>query len=205
MLQHTPCQCQKIITLFDELFAHSHHTKLVCALCDGRYGEADEPVYEPANAVRSYHQLVFAHGYFSSALHEISHWCVAGSARRLLEDFGYWYQPDGRSALEQAEFEKVEIKPQAIEWLLSLASNTVFVASADNLSGEKCDDLAFRLLLSAQARRYLAHGLPTRAALLLSKLQQTYGGQVTIEKLYWPEEAYKCDLSNAVISSTEAP
>jgi hypothetical protein len=111
MLKHTQCQCQIIITLFDELFLHSHNTQLLCALCDGRYGEADEPVYEPANAVHSHHQLVFAHGYFSSALHEISHWCVAGSSRRLLEDFGYWYQPDGRSALEQAEFEKVEIKP----------------------------------------------------------------------------------------------
>jgi len=191
MLKHTQCQCQIIITLFDELFLHSHNTQLLCALCDGRYGEADEPVYEPANAAHSHHQLVFAHGYFSSALHEISHWCVAGSSRRLLEDFGYWYQPDGRSALEQAEFEKVEIKPQAIEWLLSLASKTVFVASADNLSGEQCDDVAFRLALSAQARCYLSNGLPDRAALLLLTLQRKFGGQVSLDQLYWLEEAYK--------------
>ncbi|GAM69307.1 transporting ATPase [Vibrio sp. JCM 19236] len=26
-------------------------------------------------------------------MHEIAHWCVAGPKRRLLEDFGYWYEP----------------------------------------------------------------------------------------------------------------
>jgi len=182
------CQCQKIITLFNRLFVETDNTRLLCALCDGRHGELDEPVYEPANARQACHQIVFAHGYFASALHEISHWCVAGKARRLLEDFGYWYRPDGRSQQQQAEFEKVEVKPQALEWLFSLASQREFVASADNLAGEECDDLAFRLAVSAQARAYFSYGLPPQAALLFSQLQQAYGGQVALNQLYWAEE-----------------
>ncbi len=50
---------------------------------------------------------------FASALHEISHWCIAGKARRELVDFGYWYCPDGRDAMTQSQFEDVEVKPQA--------------------------------------------------------------------------------------------
>ena len=188
MPKHPQCQCHEIITLFDGLFAESHNTRLLCALCDGRYGELDEPVYEPPNAQRSCHRIVFAHGYFASALHEISHWCVAGLERRLLEYFGYWYRPDGRSQQQQTAFEMVEVKPQALEWLFSMASRRVFVASADNLAFEETDDLAFRLAVSAQARAYFSHGLPTQAALLLSRLQQTYGGQVVLDQLYWPEE-----------------
>jgi elongation factor P hydroxylase len=188
MPTYSKCQCQEIIYLFDGLFAESLNTRLVCALCDGRHDELDEPVYEPANPQRAYHQIVFAHGYFASALHEISHWCVAGKERRLLEDFGYWYRPDGRTKQQQVEFEKVEVKPQALEWLFSIASKRVYVVSADNLAGEECDDLAFRLAVSAQARGYFTHGLPPQAALLLSQLKQTYKGQVTLDQLYWPEE-----------------
>jgi elongation factor P hydroxylase len=185
---HSKCQCQEIINLFDGLFAELLNTRLVCALCDGRHGELDEPVYEPATRQRAGHQIVFAHGYFASALHEISHWCVAGKGRRLLTDFGYWYRPDGRTKQQQIEFEKVEVKPQALEWLFSIASGRAFVASADNLGGEACDDLAFRLAVSAQARAYFTQGLPPQAALLLAQLKQTYEGQLTLDQLYWPEE-----------------
>lgn len=174
--------------VFDQLFLESHNTRLICALCDGRFGERDEPIYEPANDHVSCHQIVFAHGYFSSALHEISHWCVAGKDRRLLEDFGYWYRPDGRTQQQQSEFEQVEIKPQAIEWLLSLACGRSFVASADNLSGEVSSDLAFRLAVSAQARSYFQQGLPAQAAELFTKLKLVFGGNVSLEQLYWPEE-----------------
>tara|TARA_B110000503_G_scaffold6818_1_gene9241 strand:+ start:1629 stop:2216 length:588 start_codon:yes stop_codon:yes gene_type:complete len=182
------CQCHDIINLFNGLFAKSNNTRLLCAVCDGRHGDLDQPVYEPANSQRESHQIVFAHGYFASALHEISHWCVAGKGRRLLEDFGYWYRPDGRSLQQQEAFEKVEVKPQALEWLFSMASRRVFVASADNIAAETADDLSFRLAVSAQARAYLTHGLPPEAGLLLSQLQQNFGGQVMLEQLYWPEE-----------------
>lgn len=188
MLSAIQCQCKQIIKLFDDLFAASHNTRLLCALCNGRHGQLDEPVYEPANCLQTSHQIVFAHGYFASALHEVSHWFVAGQARRLQVDYGYWYHPDGRTELQQKQFEKVEVKPQALEWIFSLASQRLFTASADNLAAGACDDLAFRLAVSAQARAYLAHGLPHQAQLFLFQLQQTYAGQVTLEQLFWPEE-----------------
>ncbi|PPS58814.1 hypothetical protein CRX72_23640 [Pantoea sp. BRM17] len=58
----------------------------------------DEPIYLPADAESPWHRVVFAHGFYASALHEISHWCIAGDARRQQVDFGYWYCPDGRDA-----------------------------------------------------------------------------------------------------------
>lgn len=58
-----------------------------------------------------YNRIVFAHGYYASGMHEISHWCVAGAERRKLVDFGYWYCPDGRDAETQGKFEDVEVKP----------------------------------------------------------------------------------------------
>ena len=69
-------------------------------------------------------------------MHEIAHWCVAGPKRRLLEDFGYWYEPDGRTELVQAEFEKVEIRPQSYEWILSVSAGLPFSVSCDNLNGD---------------------------------------------------------------------
>jgi elongation factor P hydroxylase len=81
-----------------------------------------------------------------------------------------------------------QVKSGALEWLFSISSKRVYVVSADNLAGEECDDLAFRLAVSAQARDYFTHGLPPQAALLLSQLKQTYKGQVTLDQLYWPEE-----------------
>ncbi|MDI8993212.1 elongation factor P hydroxylase, partial [Salmonella enterica subsp. enterica serovar Anatum] len=41
-------------------------------------------IYLPADAQVPYHRIVFAHGFYASALHEISHWCIAGKARREL-------------------------------------------------------------------------------------------------------------------------
>ena len=39
----------------------------------------DEPIYLPASETCKFNQIIFAHGYYASALHEISHWCLAGS------------------------------------------------------------------------------------------------------------------------------
>ena len=79
---------------------------------------------------------MFAHGFYASGLHEISHWCIAGEARRQLVDFGYWYCPDGRDAQTQSEFEAVEIKPQALEWMFCVAAGFPFNVSCDNLNGD---------------------------------------------------------------------
>lgn len=124
----------------------------------------DEPVYLPAATSQARHRIVFAHGYFNSALHELAHWCLAGERRRQLEDYGYWYCPDGRDAGQQAAFEQVEVKPQALEWWLALACGRRFRTSRDNLGGAATDSRPFRTAVLRQAQRYGRDGLPGRAA-----------------------------------------
>lgn len=152
-----------LITLFNSTFT-DFQTKLVLG--------DDEPVYLPANEDISYHRIVFAHGFFSSALHEIAHWCVAGEKRRLLEDYGYWYCPDGRDAKQQAEFESVEIKPQAIEWAFTEAAGRQFQVSTDNLNGAEPDRKGFTKNVEAQLAWYKNNGFPPRAARFIDALKK---------------------------------
>ncbi|MCF6345572.1 MAG: elongation factor P hydroxylase [Thiomicrorhabdus sp.] len=157
-VNHTPAlsdEVNTLITLFNNAFKIRHQTVLVC--CE------KEPIYRPADANHPYHRIIFAHGFFASALHEIAHWCVAGKKRRLLEDFGYWYIPDGRTAKQQANFEKVEVKPQALEWIFSISANTTFHFSADNLANGCQASNDFQQAVLAQVQHYLTHGLPKRA------------------------------------------
>lgn len=157
-----------LIQLFDVLFRESHGTVLV-------KGE-HEPIYLPRSAECPYHRIVFAHGYFASALHEIAHWSVAGQQRRQLEDFGYWYQPDGRSEEQQRLFEQVEVKPQALEWIYSVACGHPFRFSADNLDGPVGDMGPFKRAVHGQVLRYLEAGLPNaRVRRLVAALRQYYG------------------------------
>lgn len=135
---------------------------------------AGEPLYVPADARHPRHRIFFAHGYFNSALHELAHWCLAGERRRQLEDYGYWYCPDGRTAQQQAEFEQVEVKPQAIEWWLTLASGRRFRTSLDNLSGEPTDSRPFRTNVQAQAIAYARDGLPPRAGAAVTRLCEAF-------------------------------
>ena len=65
---------EDVIALFDGLFQETFRTRLV------RGG--DEPLYLPADADTPFHRVIFARGFYASALHEISHWCIAGEARR---------------------------------------------------------------------------------------------------------------------------
>lgn len=141
---------------------------------------ATEPVYLPATTQQPLHRIVFAHGYFNSALHELAHWCLAGAQRRLLEDYGYWYCPDGRNAEQQAAFEQVEVKPQALEWWLVAACGRRFRTSRDNLGGTATDDRPFRRAVQQQAQRYLNEGLPERAAQAVDLLTQAF-------EQPWPE------------------
>ena len=157
---------QDLIMLFNDCFA-DYNTRLVKG--------ADEPVYLPASELCSYHQIIFAHGYFSSALHEISHWLIAGPKRRLKEDFGYWYRPDGRNEDEQKAFEQVEVKPQAIEWILSQAAGYRFYISADNLNGEATDNSSFKEAVYHQVVDYAEHGLSKRAQSFREALVAFYG------------------------------
>lgn len=153
---------QQLIDIFAACFYASENTRLVAG--------KDEPYYLPAGQVLAegdtmvgYHQVVFAHGFYASALHEIAHWCIAGSERRKQFDYGYWYAPDGRNAQQQSEFEQVERKPQALEWLFADAAGFPFQVSVDNLSGIEVDRAAFTAQVAKQKQAYLKQGLPSRA------------------------------------------
>jgi hypothetical protein len=153
--------------LFDGLFASAENTRLVAG--------GEEPVYLPADDRCPYHRIVFRHDYVASALHEIAHWCIAGSARRRLVDYGYWYAPDGRDAAAQREFERIEARPQALEWILSEACGLRFRPSVDNLDGAAGDAEGFARAIAAEAQRMLREGLPPRAARFLAALAARTG------------------------------
>jgi elongation factor P hydroxylase len=139
------------------------HTRLVSG--------AEEPLYLPDTGQGA--SIHFRSNFPSSAMHEISHWCIAGSERRKLVDFGYWYAPDGRNASQQNEFYGLEVKPQALEWIFSDAAGIKFNISADNLGGEDLGELdVFTSNVIKQKQEYLGSGLPTRARRFLNALLQ---------------------------------
>ncbi|RLL41608.1 hypothetical protein D9K79_12840 [Acinetobacter cumulans] len=157
-------QVDWLILHFNHWFSHLNVT-----LVRGDF----EPEYFPADE-QGPARIQFAHGYFNSALHEISHWTIAGAQRRLLPDLGYWYAPDGRSAEQQALFEQVEIKPQAIEWLFAQAFGRKFRVSLDNLTGEGGDGSQFKDNVFSQLQRYFSGEakLPRDAAHLINYICQ---------------------------------
>ena len=143
---------QWLIHLFNSMFAQTNMDGVPTILVRGD----SEPEYfasRDGNPAR----IEFAHGFFASALHEISHWCVAGKKRRQLDDFGYWYVADGRDEATQKLFEQVEIKPQAIECLLNLALGRYFYVSQDNLNADfqAYDFLQNPQFLSKDAKRLI--------------------------------------------------
>lgn len=166
-------QLDDIISIFNQCFSEEFNTRLVKG--------GDEPLYSPANEERPYHAIYFARGFYSSALHEIAHWLIAGKERRLLEDFGYWYEPDGRSEERQREFEKVEVKPQATEWILAQAAGHRFFASSDNLNGNAGNTAPFKQAVYEQVKAYIANGLPPRTAKLREALCDFYGTEKTLD------------------------
>jgi elongation factor P hydroxylase len=164
-----------IIALFDGVFDRAYNTRLI------RGG--DEPLYRPADDDTSYHQVIFARGFYASALHEISHWCIAGDARRQHEDYGYWYLPDGRNAEQQRAFEQAEIAPQALESLFTAACRREFNVSVDNLGGDaEVDRYAFAETVRMRAERYVQEGLPLRAAAFRNALYRYYQTPATLEQ-----------------------
>jgi elongation factor P hydroxylase len=159
-----------LVAIFNAAFVTVESTEL----CVG----ADEPLYLPACETGGLAQVVSRLDYFSSALHEISHWCIAGVKRRGLIDFGYWYEPDGRSEEKQREFEKVEIKPQALEWLMTEACALRFGLSVDNTAQPDVGaSHEFKSAVALQARDYLRKGLPDRASLFIERLLAHYRPQ----------------------------
>ncbi|NVD06150.1 elongation factor P hydroxylase [Vibrio sp. JPW-9-11-11] len=156
-----------LIRIFNHTFYSEYNTKLELG--------GDEPIYLPADNNIGYHRIIFARGFYASAMHEIAHWCVAGPKRRLLEDFGYWYEPDGRTEALQTKFEKVEIRPQAYEWILSMSAGFPFTVSCDNLNGDfEPDRLAFMHKVHAEVGKIFEQGLPLRVKMLSDALRSYY-------------------------------
>lgn len=161
--------CETIIMLFNQTFLKTYHTRLV--------GGGDEPEYIPSSDSNNEHQIIFTRDYFSSALHEIAHWCIAGERRRQLHDYGYWYEPDGRTAVQQKKFEQVEAKPQAIEWLFSRACKIPFRLSADNLTGDVNISDSFKHSVVASVKQLCVS--ENNRAMLFSRVLASY---------YWGKE-----------------
>ena len=155
--------------IFRSLFAQSHRTRL--------QGGAEEPLYQPVIKGDLPHTIYFRHDYFASALHEVAHWCIAGRNRRQLEDYGYWYTPDGRNTEQQHAFEQVEVKPQALEWIFCIAAGYPFRISADNLAGDGKVSERFKQAICRQCQLYCDAGLPERANKFALSLQQYFTGE----------------------------
>lgn len=137
------CEVERI---FNQEFASN---SVVCDTSQGGrdfttqlVGGFDEPVYVPSSDKSTLSKapteakICYRENFVSSALHEVSHWSIAGAHRRTLEDFGYWYVPDGRNLAQQRAFFQVEVKPQALECLFSIAIGISFKPSVDNLDAE---------------------------------------------------------------------
>ena len=134
-------------------------------------GGGAEPLYLPSAAPsRRPHRMIYREDYFASALHEVAHWCLAGVERRKLEDYGYWYSPDGRSREEQSAFENVEARPQTLEWIFSDTCEFEFHLSADNLTLGVESSERFESEVETQRKLLLAKDLPARAALCRDQL-----------------------------------
>lgn len=169
---------QDLITIFNQCFLSTENTEL--------RGNASEPLYTPARNGQPA-IIDYRNDYFASALHEIAHWCIAGVERRQLEDYGYWYEPDGRTEHQQRLFETVEVKPQALEWIFSRCCQTPFFISADNLSTDTGASENFKVAVYQQVVVYLEKGLPTRAkdfATALSRFYRT--GQLPVISEFLP-------------------
>ena len=165
--------CQALASLFHQCFEQSYQTRL--------QGGAQEPLYTPVTET-SPAMIYFTRDYFSSALHEIAHWCIAGPQRRQQEDYGYWYQPDGRTPDQQRLFESVEVQPQAMEWLFSACCDIPFRISADNLNGNAGVSQAFKDNIHRQALIYLEQGLPDRAQQFANAAQHWFRPDRPLQK-----------------------
>lgn len=153
--------CNDLITLFNQEFT-DYNTELVSG--------GTEPLYTPANSTQCA-RIIFRADYIRSALHEIAHWVIAGDARRQQEDYGYWYAPDGRNAVQQQKFEQAEILPQAIEKLFCDALGIDFRVSVDNLNADgELDDSLFAAKVKTLADTLDHQHMPARAWRFLQAL-----------------------------------
>ena len=158
----------RLLVIFNRIFSEPYNTELL--------SDRDEPVYYPATNTQRRNRIIFANGYFNSALHEISHWVVAGKERRKLEDYGYWYDADGRTAKQQQKFEAVEVLPQAIEKSFCEATARVFKPSLDNLQlpVSRTQIQSFTKRIEEKQKQLQQQGFPQRAEQFLKALTEEF-------------------------------
>ena len=171
-----------ISTVFNRTFFESEAT----LLCAG----AREPLYEPWSvhaSKRGPARIHYREDYAASALHEVAHWCIAGSRRRELVDYGYWYAPDGRDAEQQREFMRVEARPQALEWCFSRACGLPFRLSFDNLDcpPSAAEHRVFREAVLGAARSFARGGMPPRAERFFEALCRAFQPALRRETLHF--------------------
>ena len=152
-----------VVLIFDRLFGARYKTHLISG--------AEEPYYlfEP----EGYSKIFFRCDYMSSALHEVAHWCIAGVKRRRENDYGYFYIAD-RSKEQQSQFERVERKAQALEWVFSVAARVPFEVSLDNFN--HYDPIPFAKEVRVTVMALLAEGLTGRALVFANALSEEFGG-----------------------------
>ena len=167
---------QDLRSIFNTCFANEFNTVLE--------GNASEPLYTPAISTHGVHTIFYRHDYFSSALHEIAHWCIAGKQRRQQIDYGYWYEPDTRTPDSQHLFVSVEAKPQALEWIFTKACRKKFVISLDNPDADLNEFAYFKGQVVAQAKAFQQQGLPKRAQRFYLALQKAFAGQMLSEMIF---------------------
>jgi len=132
-------------------------------------GGAAEPVYLPG-LEQGYATIRYTRDYPRSALHELAHWCIAGSQRRDREDYGYWYQPPPRTISQQLAFVDAEIEVQAVECLLAKTCGLPFRVSLDDVDADPEMSAQFEAAVSVRADEIRQGGLPKRAELLVIAL-----------------------------------
>ena len=158
---------EQICEIFNRCFAQSQ-VKLV--------GGASEPLYEPGEQESC---IYFREDYASSALHEIAHWCIAGADRRQQPDYGYWYR-EKRDIKQQRTFETVEVKPQALEWIFSVAAGIDFRVSCDNFDASTLNMAGFSSEVHA-AVIALLDGLPPRGERFIHALVAQTGNKQALK------------------------
>ena len=146
---------------FNGLFRRQHNVQLV--------GGAAEPLYLPAAGARPA-LIRYTRDYARSALHEIAHWCIAGEERRSLPDYGYWYSPPPRDALQQQAFCAAEVAVQSLESIFAAASGVKFAVSTDNPGVSNALDGQFADAVARGVEEFSQRDLCARARHMLEGL-----------------------------------
>jgi elongation factor P hydroxylase len=177
---------EQLVGIFNQCFLQTYNVQLVPG--------GDEPLYLPARQqcnASFRHQLICREDFFSSALHEVAHWCIAGKKRREKIDFGYWYFSEGRNIKQQRAFMEVEVRPQALEFIFSQAAAYPFYLSMDDFSTSEKDKNKFAESIAQQAKKYCQSGLSKRAGIFVKALKNFYKtdfllsiDQVSREKIF---------------------